>query len=261
VLYTFFVASCIVWVLTECCAVQIVSLLLRAGYPKKVIDSVRSPDSGYRMQQCTRADMWVLWGPLCTGEREARGWRFGRRRQGVSAGMRVCLCVRACRCVCEEGEACVCRCYGPCRSLHTSQTLVPPEPREDWSKCLALLEEQRGFLSSSFRYYVTHGGGSGEEMGRTQFANFANACRITVRPPAPCRRISGRSMPRQVPSPSSRDAACVWCRASRSRRMQPRASRWLTRQRRMRLCSCRPTSLSRCGILERQSTVCVSVCV
>jgi hypothetical protein len=60
-------------------------------------------------------------------------------------------------------------------------SLIPPDPHADWTKALVLLETERGFLSSTFRYYVIHGGGAGdsEEMGKMQFVSFAKAVRLT----------------------------------------------------------------------------------
>ena len=58
--------------------------------------------------------------------------------------------------------------------------LIPHDPKEDWVETIALLEKDRGFLTTVFRYYGTQGGGGGEsaDIGADEWRLFAKAIKL-----------------------------------------------------------------------------------
>ena len=60
------------------------------------------------------------------------------------------------------------------------ERLLPPEPREDWVKTVAVLEAEGGYLKTVFRFYTAQGSSSNESdaLAKPQFVSFAKAIKV-----------------------------------------------------------------------------------
>ena len=61
--------------------------------------------------------------------------------------------------------------------------LIPPDPKSDWDRTINLLEKDRGFLTTVFRFYGTQGGGGGDsaDIGADEWRLF---CKVLKLPPS-----------------------------------------------------------------------------
>ena len=60
------------------------------------------------------------------------------------------------------------------------ESLIPPDAKNDWDETIAVLEQDRGFLTTVFRFYGTQGGGSSEsaDIGADEWRLFCKCLKL-----------------------------------------------------------------------------------
>jgi hypothetical protein len=61
-------------------------------------------------------------------------------------------------------------------------SLLPPEPKDDWQATLELLEADKPFFKTVFRYFTAHGSSTAESetLVKAQFSSFAKAIKVEL---------------------------------------------------------------------------------